>query len=85
LKVISCIFVSQEVEMVASWETFAFSLSVGRCGQFRAAGWKRIAWVAFLGSLSHLLINFVAMLWMDLMPLSEIGSTVRRNLDDGTT
>ena len=85
MKFISCILVSHEVEMVASWETFAFSLSVGRCGQFRAAGWKRIACVAFLGSLSHLLIKFVAVLWMDLMPLSEIGSTVRRNLDDGTT
>ena len=30
-------------------------------------------------------MNFVAVLWMDLMPLSEIGSvTVRRNVDDGT-
>ena len=44
-----------------------------------------VACVTFLGSLSHFLINFVAVLWMDPMPLSEIGSTVRRNLDDGTT
>ena len=66
--------------MVASWETFAFSLSVGRCGQLRASGQKRIA---FLGSLSHFLINFMAMLWMNLIPLSEIRSTIRRNLDDG--
>jgi len=51
---ISRILESHEVEMVASWEIFAFSLSVGRCGQLRAAGWKRIACVAFLG---HLLIN----------------------------
>ena len=85
MKFIFCVLVSHEVEMVASWETFAFSLSVGRCGQLRAAGWKRITYVAFVGSLSHLLINFVAVLWIDLMPLSEIGSTVRRNLDDGTT
>ena len=50
LKFISCILTSREVEMVASWETFAFSLSVGRCGQLRASGWKRIACVAFLGN-----------------------------------
>ena len=50
-----------------------------------ASGWKRIACIAFLGSLSHFSINFVAVLWMDLMPLSERGSTVRRNLDDGIT
>ena len=44
-----------------------------------------MACVAFLGSLSHFVMNFVAVLWMDLMPLAEIGSTARKNLDDGTT
>ena len=42
-------------------------------------------WRCISGKSEPFLTNFVAVLWMDLMPLSEIGSTVRKNLDDGTT
>ena len=50
--------VSHEVEMVASLEIFAFSVSVGKWEQLRASCWKRITCVAFLGSLTHSLNKF---------------------------
>ena len=42
---------------MASWETFTFSLSVGRCGQLRASGWKRIACIYCISGKSEPLLK----------------------------
>ena len=73
----SCIRWSVDRLMAAKRLNLASSFIFCALGTLRTFGWYKIAWVAFLGNLSHFLIAFVAIASICLIDVDDVGLTAR--------